>query len=331
MNRVPAIALLLILALGVGLLPAHAQLSTNSAQDPITIELNPQYPEPYSIAEVRPSSTLVDLSASTVTVSVNGSVVGSGTGKQSYQVPIGGPGSVTVISVTVNNAGTKYQKKLNVHPGDVALVVESLATTHPLYGGAPLVGAQSQVRLIALADIESAPGKPIPASQLEYIWKFGDQVLEAQSGLGKAVLRATAPVRYRDADITVTVMTPDQSFVAEAKTNIEPIDPYVRIYANDPLLGPLFTRALPTELSMSDSEDTFRVVPYYFSGIPTIAWTVNDTPSGADQDITVRAGGSGQGTAILGVTVNRKDAQQEADTRTTIHFGAKKSLGIFGL
>lgn len=82
---------------------------------------------------------------------------------------------------------------------------------------------------------------------------------------------------------------------------------------------------------MADAEDTFRVVPYYFAGFPGLVWSVNNTQSGADQDLTVRSSGNGQGTALMAVSAKSTDSSQSADSTVSIHFGAAKSLGIFGL
>ena len=73
-------------------------------------------------------------------------------------------------------------------------------------------------KTVALADFQSAPGTRLPASSLVYTWRLGNRVLTDSSGIGKSTLLATAPVRYRNADITVTVTSPDNSLVGEAAT-----------------------------------------------------------------------------------------------------------------
>jgi galactokinase len=105
----------------------------------------------------------------------------------------------------------------------------------------------------------------------------------------------------------------------------------VRIYRNDPLLGPLFNYALPKTIVMSDAEQTFRAVPYYFSGTPSLDWSVNGTQSQSGKDITVRSTGSGSGSALIGFTAKQAAANVLANTSMTVQFGAQKSLGIFGL
>lgn len=311
-------------------LPVHAQV--NPDQDPLTISISPQYPRPYEAVTVTPQSTLIDLSSAKVTVSVNGTVIGKGSGSAPVQIQAGAAGARTTVTVTaVASDGQSYTKQLVIRPADVALIVEPSSTEHPFYRGASLVSSEGTVRLIALPDLRTTAGAPIPASSLVYTWKNGNQVLQASSGIGKSVLTATAPVRFRDATISVTVASADSSIVAQASTLIAPVAPVVRIYQNDPLLGPLFNYALPKTISMSDEEETFRAVPYYFSATPSLDWSVNGTQSQAGKDITVRSNGSGSGTALLGFTAKQASTNLLANVSMTVQFGAKKSLGIFGL
>ncbi len=299
--------------------------------DALTVSLEPSYPKPYSVVTVTPGSTLIDLSASTVTISVNGKVVQQGSGSQPAQVSVGGLGQATTITVTATNEGKVYTKKLTVRPADVALISEPFSTTHPFYKGGSLLASNGRVRLVAMPDFRTGTGASIPPKNLVYTWRNGDQVLESASGIGKYSITATAPNRYRDSVVTVTVATSDQSLVGQSSIEITPTDPIVRIYQNDPLLGPLFNLALAKNTTLSSEEKTFRAVPYYFSETPSINWMVNGTASQGGADITVRPTGSGVGTALLAVAAKAKNFPQQAQTTLSVAFGVKSSSGIFGL
>jgi hypothetical protein len=306
---------------------AHAQIGTT---DPLTLTINPDYPRPYQIITVTPDSTLIDLSASTVSFSVNGKVVQTGSGGESASIAVGGPGTVTNITVTATNNGQKYTKSISIHPADVSLIVEPTSTNHPFYEGASLIGSEGRVRIIAVPDLRNAKGIQISSDNLVYTWKNADQILQSSSGIGKSVLTATAPVRYRDTTITVTVSSQDSSVVGQASIAITPRDPLIRVYENDPLLGPLFDTALSNSVTIAGSEDTYRAVPYYFTSIPSLTWTVNGTASQTGQDITVRPAGNGQGSAVLGVSGSSGTLGQTANSTLSITFG-KTSSGLFGL
>lgn len=314
------------LIFGIGAAAAHAQLGANET---LSVTLSPEYPRPYQVVTVMPDSSLIDLAASEITVSVNGSVVYTGSGAEPAQVAIGGPGAATTITVKAVNNGQTYTKTITVRPADVALITEPASTAHPLYRGASLIASEGRVRLVAVPDLRTSAGTPINPANLVYTWRNGSQLLSSASGIGKSVLTATAPVRFRDTVITVTVSTQDQSIVGQASTVVSPTDPLVRIYENDPLLGPRYETALPERATMNDTEQTYRAVPYYFGTTPSLTWEVNGTPSQTGQDITVRPSGNGRGTALLNAIAQVTTPRQTAETGVSVTFGQERS-GIFG-
>jgi len=305
---------------------AHAQFGNVQV---LSVSISPEYPRPYETITVTPDSSYIDMSSSVVTVSVNGVPVERGTGVQSVPVTVGGPGAKTVISVSAVTGGQTYTQAITVRPSDVALVVEPVSTTHPFYLGAPLVASEGRMRVIALADLRTSTNTRLNPNSLVYTWKFGDQILQDQSGIGRSILTAVAPVRYRDAQITLTVASPDSAEVAQASTLISPVDPVMLVYQSDPLLGPLFDNALTGSFAMNGSESSFKAVGYYFATLPTFNWTMNSTPQGSDADITVRSSGAGTGQATLGISANDVARLQSAENSLVVQFGSK-SANLFG-
>ncbi len=299
----------------------------------ITVALTPDYPRPYQVVHLTPGSTVLNLSAVTVTITVNGTKIyeGSGTGGADFQV--GAAGEKTTVVTSVRDASGGVTSVTNViRPAEVSLIVEPVSTTHPFYKGASLVASEGTVRLVAIADMRSSTGARIPSSSLVYTWRLGERVLTDVSGIGKSVITTTAPVRYRNAPITVTVTNADSSLVGEASALVSATDPAVRIYRNDPLLGPDYDTAISGKFSMPDTEATFRSVGYFFAVPPIFAWSVNGSASGNDKDITVRATGSGKGVAQLRLAADERAHYQSAEQRVSVEFGAGKgALGIFGL
>ena len=324
-----SVVLSLLLASGGMATIAHGQSIGDT--DPLTLTVDPSYPAPYSTVTVTPGSTLIDLSSSNITFTLNGKVIQKSSGAEPVTVTVGGPGKATTVTVTATVDGKSYVKSIVFHPAEVALIEEPISTTHPFYLGGPLLASEGRVRLVALPDFRTTTGAAISPSALVYTWKNGDQILQDASGIGKSTLSAVAPDQYRDTTITLTVATQDQSIVGESSVAISPVDPIVRIYQNDPLLGPLFNQALPATFTITDSERTFRAVPYYFSESPTLAWQVNGVASQSGQDITVRPSGSGVGSALLSIAANAVDYPQNAAAQLSVTFGVKQSTGIFGL
>ncbi|HEY0948400.1 MAG TPA: hypothetical protein VGE53_02870 [Candidatus Paceibacterota bacterium] len=325
MIRSALIALALLLG-GV----AHAQALPGA--EPLTVLLSPEHPRPYQSFQVSPRSSLIDLSASTVRVSVDGTQVYEGSGTQAATVRAGALGTRTNVTVSVTDAAGKvYTKQISVRPAEVSLVLEPASTAHPFYKGGGLVASEGTVRLIALADLRTSAGVRIPPQNLVYTWRLGDRVLTDASGIGKSALTATAPVRYRNADISVTVSSADSSLVAEARTLVSAVDPVARVYQNDPLLGPNFDMALASRFSMPDTEATFRAVGYFFAVPPVFSWNVNSSSGGSDKDVTVRATGNGTGTARLSLTATESESRRSASSAFTVDFGSARGFGFFGL
>lgn len=301
------------------------------ADDSLDASADPQYPTPYSTVSIKPLSSSLQLSSATITVSANGVVVGTGTGSESFSVPIGAPGKTVRVIVKATIDGQTYAKELIFTPQDLSLIIEPQTSTHPFYEGESLISQGSAVRLVALADFRTADGKKIPASSLVYSWNAAGQDLLAQSGIGKNVLSAVAPPRYRDTAVTVLVSTPDGSIASNTQVPIVSQEPLVRIYKNHPLLGPDYANAISGSITMSDAEQMFRIVPYFFAETPSFSWTLNSKASGSDRDITVRSTGSGAGSATISGTAALPNALQSATQTFNLSFGASQSLGIFGL
>lgn len=328
MKRLAATALLLVGMVGLGsLFTAHAQFA---GSEPLSLLVTPNYPRPYQTVTVVPQSSAIDLTASTVTISANGVVAAQGSGAEPAYITVGGPGSVTTVTMRAVYGGQTYTKTVTLRPADVALILEPTSTSHPFYEGGALVASEGRVRLIALPDLRRSSGAVIPASELVYTWRNGEQILQGSSGIGKSVLTATAPVRYRDAVISVTVATQDQSIVAQASTALSPVEPLVRIYRTDPLLGSLFATALPRSVTMRGAEESYRAVPYHFPAAPLVSWEVNNAPGGNDKNITVRASGNGAGTALLSVSAKTPNTSQTASAAVSVTFGEERAFNIFG-
>ncbi|HEX7651271.1 MAG TPA: hypothetical protein VF439_00955 [Candidatus Paceibacterota bacterium] len=316
--------------IGISLLiaPLAAGAQTLGA-DPLTLDASPAYPHPYETVTITPSSSILNLSASTLTYTVNGKAAGKVSGGSSFTVQMDAAGAATTIGVTITGPDGTTQSSLVLRPSDVELIAEPQTTTHPLYPGAALVASQSTVRLVALADLRGASGRLDPKS-LIYDWKLGDQELAAQSGAGQSVLMVTAPMRYRDADVSVTVSDAADTVVGSASVALAPVDPSVRIYENDPLLGPRFDTALSGTFTMDDTEASFLAVPYFFSKAPGIAWSISGTPSGQGPVVTVKSSGSGRGSASIAAAATGASALETAAANLIISFTGTQPSGGFG-
>lgn len=312
-----------LLGLALLIAPSFALAQALPTAEPLTISISPSSPRPYETITATVTSNLVDLTASTVTLYANGAVIEEG--MRSAQVKLGGPGSRTTIRAVASGTDGTYEDTISVIPGDLSLILEPVSTTQPLYKGGLLVPSEGRVRIIAVTDLRTSPTSRVPTNQIAYTWKVGSQTLQADSGLGKNVLVATAPVRYRDAVVSVTATNQAKTVSAQASITITPTDPIVRVYRSDPLGGISFEQALSGTFALAGTEETFRVIPFFFKETPALEWTLNGNRSGSGSDLTVRST-SGGGTAQLGVAATGEETR--AETSFALRFG--QSVGIFG-
>lgn len=320
----------LIFLLFLAVLPvsmAHALVPPGF--DPLSISITPQYPRPYDTVTVTIGSTLFNIAASDVRILVNGTIVEEGVGVTRTAVPVGRPGEATRITVHVDSEGQTYTKELTVRPAEVALITEATTSAHPFYRGGLLPVSEGPIRFTAIPLFESAPGVRLSPDTLLYTWRVGDRTLQNESGIGRSVLLATAPVQYRDTAVIVTVTSRDGSLVAQAGVAVTPSDPLVRIYRNDPLMGIRYEEALSGTIELQGDEETLHVIPYYFDGFPALSWTINSVEQGTDNDITLRSSG-GAGSATVGVSARNAGAFQSAGQTLTVRFGANQSTNFFG-
>lgn len=299
--------------------------------DPLTVTVSPRYPRPYQSITITPKSTVIDLSASSVVVTVDGKEVGRGSGTQSYSVQTGGPGTRSVVRVSVSAAGTSATDETVIRPTDVSLVLDPISTSHAFYEGANLVAPEGRIRVVALADLRTAPGTRIPSTNLIYTWKTGSRILQAESGVGKSTLIATAPVLFRDTDVSVTVSSADGTLIGEASIAVSPTDPKLLLYKENPLEGAVFTSALSKDYSLTGSEEAFRAVPYFFPTDPSLTWLLNGKSAGTDPLITVRTTGDRAGSATLSVEARQFGAFYSANSSLIVRFGATPGSNLFGL
>lgn len=317
---------LLALFFFTGVHSASAQFSGGT--EPLTISISPESPRPYDEITITPRSTLLNLPASTITISVNGVVIEEGSGGRSVSYKLGGAGKETVITITAVSDGETYVKEKRFIPADVALVVEPVTDTPPFYTGAALVAPEGRVRIIAMADLRSKTGQRVSPENLSYTWKLGERTLTEHSGIGRSVLLANAAPRYRDARISVIVSTTDNAIRGTANTTISAQSPELLIYRDDPLLGPDFAHALSGTWLMKSEEETFRAGTFHFASEPIISWKLNGSAAQGGSILTVRAPEEGRGTARIEASATH--LEESAESALTLDFGTA-SRGLFGI
>ncbi len=330
MSMRPALAATLTL-LTLGLPSAALAQFGLGPTDPVVITLAPQYPKPGSVVSISAQSGVLDVAASTMTVSVNGKSVYNGP-VRTVNTTLAPVGQVTTIKVTLASGSKSYSDTISLKPGDVSLVLEPIATVPAMYPGKPLIPTAGQVRIVAAADLRPAAGTRIDPAMLSYSWAVDGKAVANVSGIGKAAAIVAAPLQYRNQTISVVVKTRDGAITGGDSVVLSSQNPTIRIYKNDPLLGILFEKALVGSYAITGAESTFFAAPYSFSlssGPPALTWFVNGASSESGSSITLRPEGQGQGSATLSVSAAKSATFETATAALNLNFGNPSSF--FGL
>lgn len=300
--------------------------------EPFTVSISPRYPTPYGQAVISLLSATLDLANASMDVSVGGKRLYQGSVKP-VSVSLGKTGSAASVTVTVTADGVPYSHSFVIQPQDISLIAEPSASAPVLYQGKPLIPLEGSTRVVAVANMRDAGGKIIPASSLSYAWTVDDTQIANSSGIGKESIVVASPLQYRDRSVSVAVKTQNGSLAGGASISLAPVEPIVRIYKNDPLLGILFDHALSGTYPIADTEATLYGVPYSFplvSGAPQVQWFLSGDLAQTGDSITFRPSGKGEGSASLSVSASAGTGAN-AITDLLLSFGTKKSFSFFGL
>ncbi len=314
------------------LLPLFAAAQSVGSTAPFTISVSPQNLAPYSSASISVLSTSLDLPNATMTVSVDGAKTYTGN-VQPVAVPLGGSGSRTTVKVTLTTNGQPYTASVVLVPQDVALVAEPVSSAPALYPGKPLVPLEGATRVVAVANLRTASGKPIDPAALAYTWTVDGTVEGNASGIGKEAILVASPLEYRSRDISVSVSSQDGTLGGGAALSLTPQEPTVRIYGEDPLLGILFDHAFTGTAALTGSEASLFGAAYSFptsGGAPSLTWYLNGATAQTGSTLTLRPTGSGQGSAGVSLSATA-GTYANANASLTLTFGAQPSTNLFGL
>lgn len=298
-----------------------------------SVSLSPQYPAPMTSATLSFISSVFDLANSTMAVSVAGKQIYQGS-VHPISVQLGKAGSVTSVTITMTSAGAQYAQTVVIQPEDVTLIAEPLASVPPLYPGKPHVPLEGDTRIVALANFADASGKTIDPANLSYTWTVDGAEIANSSGIGKQAVIVASPIQYRMREVSVIVQSQLGNLVGQASLSLDPKEPDVRLYRNDPLLGIRFEHALTGSYAISGTEASLFAAPFSLpltAGSPILQWFLNGEKAQTGSLITLRPTGNGQGRASLTLTgTARGDSLVESDTNLSLLFGTKQT-NFFGL
>lgn len=277
---------------------AHAQLiNPPGAETALTIVLSPEHPAPGDTVTLVLTSTLHDLSKSTITWRANGALIAQGEGVTNATVTAGDIGTETDISVEATSEAGDASAAASIIPTRIDVLWEADSFVPPFYRGRALPSAGSRVKLMAVAFIPNGSGGYLPEDKIVYTWrKNGDIVL---SGRGKSSVTIPGPVLFGTDTVTVQTVSLSKNVSGEGRVRIPSIEPVLSLYTNHPLFGVTYHRALGPTTFVAESEMSFAAMPYFApssaANDPSLnyVWRVNrtlvDADTGGANEVTIDA------------------------------------------
>jgi len=299
MRKVFPIALIFIF--GILFVPnfSYAQSGELNVND-IILKINPENPGVFQNVSFSVNSYLFNVHTSSFTWLVNGIVVKTGIGSNTFLTETKGLGVTTNITVKINIGGNIIVKNIILKPTEVDIFWESVSGyTPPFYKGRALPTEESQIRVVAIPINEVGMSSMNP-SDFSYTWKRGEAVLQNLSGYNKNSLTYYGDYLNPAENISLSVTNTLGNYSAKKNVSIPLFDPEILIYENHPLRGILYEKEMGSSTIISSGEKTLIAEPYFMNAIgPTssylnYSWRVNgakiQNPSKKNQ-LTVRSGG----------------------------------------
>ena len=335
MEKKKRITIFLLLALAL-FLPAFSHAEFLTIENLITLETNPKNPASKQEVTASLESYSTDLTRATITWKKDGVVVSSGIGKKSLPFTTGTVAKTLTLIATIKTAeGAFVTKTLNIRASEVDLVLQANSHTPPFYKGKALFPPQGNSIVAAIPNLFDQRGNKISSDNLIYKWKK-DYVPEGSvSGYGKDTYTFNGPIIVRPVLISVEVSSADNAETANNSILIEPSNPYVLFYENNPIYGVRYEKALGREASLFKDETTITTVPYFFNskvvdgGLLSFSWNMNGEQIAGSKDgreITLRQEGASGGTSeIFLETSNPNQILQFSTTNLKLNFFKPKS------
>lgn len=301
--------------------------SPNDIKDSAEIIITPASPGANKNVFVKIESFSFDLNSSEIIWALDGAIKSKGLGKKSFSFQTGKIGSVSLIKAIIKTKeGRTIEKTLVVRPAGVDILWEASSYAPPFYKGKALYSYQSFITVIAVPNIINSSGAKINPGNLTYKWTKNSKVLGDVSGYGKNKFSFSKAVLSSPAEIEVEVMSSDKKIKASGSITLEPTEPKILIYENNPLYGIIYERAVDGEFKLDGSEITLIATPYFFSKEDTSGekikynWNMNGRRINDKQDArqaTFRNTEGGKGSTRISVDLQNENSGKELQSART--------------
>lgn len=310
MRYMPALIALCLIS---GIVYAPSQAAAQSSLDLIfgtdlAMDLSPENPGAGERVYATVRSSVLDLSAVTLTWKKNGQEIKSGVGLTEIEVAAGALGSETRLVVEVSEDGIPFATaEAFIRPTSLELLWEADSYVPPFYHGRALPSAGTNLRFEAMPRF-IRDGSTLSTRDLIFTWKRNGYVIQSASGRGKSTAVLESPSLFGKETIAVEAKTSDGVLANEESIRIESQSPRIVLYQMHPVFGTTYHSAFSDQTLIRETEATFSAIPYFAEtdspNDPTLryGWKINGVEIENDEKspsiITINAGNS-SGEALL--------------------------------
>lgn len=297
--------------------PAAAQFAASAS-----LAVEPAFPAPLTNVSVSLEAYTMNTVGATITWFVNGTEMKASRNARTISVTTGALGEKMAVNATIAMPnGIPFTVKTVITPAVVDLILESDTYIPAFYRGRALPSGESTIHAVAIPQV----GKSVSPSSLTYKWEYSGSVLLGGPVRGKQSIDITMS-RFSDNYLTVTVMDQAGQAIAQKSLLLNPTDPELHFYEDNPLRG-LHERAIDDGFMLIGDETTIYGEPYFMHTDLSqrsvgFTWSVNgEKTSFQNQDphtITLRRSG-GRGSA---------DVELKALTTETIPQYLRRAFSI---
>ncbi|HEY4478697.1 MAG TPA: hypothetical protein VI775_02545 [Candidatus Paceibacterota bacterium] len=306
---------------------AYAQIPNSI--DGIDISSNPENPNPGQNVTISIESYITSLNSASIVWLVDGKNYKKGTGVNSITIIAPEIGKSTNIVVAIMTAeGREVKKTMTINSSSIDIIWESSGYTPPFFEGKSLFAYQNPIKITAIPHLGQSNGKELDQKTLVYKWTVNNKVIQDQSGYGKQtiVLKDELP---KTLEIKVEAETKNGSQKSISFITLNPRDPSISFYEEDPLYGILYNKALLNNKALKGQEINIVSAPYYFNvynnNSPlSYVWSINNlerSELSTSQIITLRSKGDSSGSSLISLEIrNQDDILQGANNSIKVNF-----------
>lgn len=301
--------------------------SPTSITNPINISLNPENPRAGQEVSIKIESFSTDLNRAVMVWTKDGVAFLEGTGVVAAKIKAPDLGKTSEIKVSARTVeGSNITKSITIRPGDLDLVWETSGTVPIFYRGKAHPVYQNIITVSAIPKIIGGDGLTIDPKTLIYSWKNGSKVMQDQSGYGKQSVSVEGDIVSRSIELGVEVSSRDNVYKVSGNLTIDPVDPYILLFKNDPLYGQMLNSSIVEQFRFFVEETGVVAVPFGFdhTGNTNYLWMVNgfESPDLAGRDdITLRVKEGTNGSSNIRLNINNLDKiLQRAEVQFTAYF-----------